>query len=300
MVDAGAEISIADSRGGYGRERLRYFIHLAKRNPLFLAGLVAMALIVFGAVFAPWVTPYPADAKFGMHFTQKLKPPSTDHFFGTDAMGRDIFTRVVFGTRMSVKIGVTVLAIALSIGVPLGLVAGFFGGRVSDVIMRISDMFMAFPALLLPLAISAALGPSITNAMIAIAVAWFPWYVRIVRAQVLTIKEQLYIEAARSIGTGRFRILTRHVLPNAVSPVIIQASMDMGYTILTAATLSFIGVGARPPTVEWGLMVTESRAYFMDYWWTVTFPGLAIFVTVLAFNLVGDGLRDILDPKVRD
>jgi peptide/nickel transport system permease protein len=279
---------------------LRYFIHLTKRNPLFLAGLVAVALIVFGAIFAPWVTPYPADAKFGMNFTQKLKPPSTDHFFGTDVMGRDILTRVVFGTRMSIRIGVTVLAIALSIGVPLGLMAGFFGGWVSDVIMRISDMFMAFPALLLPLAISAALGPSITNAMIAIAVAWFPWYVRIVRAQVLTIKEQLYVEAARSIGAGRFRILARHVLPNAVAPVIIQASMDMGYTILTAATLSFIGVGARPPTVEWGLMVTESRAYFMDYWWTVTFPGLAIFVTVLAFNLVGDGLRDILDPKVRD
>jgi len=300
MVGARTEISIANGRGGYRRERLRYFIHLTKRNPLFLAGFVAVALIVFGAIFAPWVTPYPEDAKFGMHFTQKFKPPSSDHFFGTDAMGRDIFTRVVFGTRMSVRIGVTVLAIALSIGVPLGLVAGFFGGRVSDVIMRISDMFMAFPALLLPLAISAALGPSITNAMIAIAVAWFPWYVRIVRAQVLTIKEQLYVEAARSIGAGRFRILTRHVLPNAVAPVIIQASMDMGYTILTAATLSFIGVGARPPTVEWGLMVTESRAYFMDFWWTVTFPGLAIFVTVLAFNLVGDGLRDILDPKVRD
>jgi len=206
--------------------------------------------------------------------------------------------RSLFRRRLAT--GLTVLAIALSIGVPLGLMAGFFGGWVSDVIMRISDMFMAFPALLLPLAISAALGPSITNAMIAIAVAWFPWYVRIVRAQVLTIKEQLYVEAARSIGAGRFRILTRHVLPNAVAPVIIQASMDMGYTILTAATLSFIGAGARPPTVEWGLMVTESRAYFMDFWWTVTFPGLAIFLTVLAFNLVGDGLRDILDPKVRD
>ena len=281
-------------------ERLRYFIHLAKKNPLFLIGLGVVVLLVVAAVFAPWITPYPEDAKYSIKFASKLKPPSMDHFFGTDALGRDIFTRVVFGARMSIKIGVTVLAIALVIGVPLGLVAGYFGGRIDDIIMRISDIFLAFPSLLLPLIIAAALGPSITNAMIAIAVAWFPWYVRIVRAQVLTVKEQLYVEAARSIGVSRFSILAKHVLPNSMAPVIIQASMDMGYTILTAAGLSFIGVGARPPTVEWGLMITDARAYFLDFWWTVTFPGLAIFVTVLAFNLVGDGLRDILDPKVRD
>ena len=281
-------------------ERMRYFIHLSRKNPLFLIGLGVVVLLVIAALFAPWVTPYPNDAKHAIHFGSKLKPPSMDHFFGTDALGRDIFTRVVFGARMSIRIGVTVLAIALIIGVPLGLVAGYFGGRVSDIIMRVSDIFLAFPSLLLPLAIAAALGPSITNAMIAIAVAWFPWYVRIVRAQVLTVKEQLYVEAARSIGVSRFSILFKHVLPNSMAPVIIQASMDMGYTILTAAGLSFIGVGARPPTVEWGLMITDARAYFLDFWWTVTFPGLAIFVTVLAFNLVGDGLRDILDPKVRD
>ncbi len=281
-------------------ERLRYFIHLAKKNPLFLIGLGVVVLLVIAAVFAPWITPFPEDAKYAIKFSSKLKPPSMDHFFGTDALGRDIFTRVVFGARMSIKIGVTVLAIALVLGVPLGLVAGYFGGRIDDIIMRISDIFLAFPSLLLPLIIAAALGPSITNAMIAIAVAWFPWYVRIVRAQVLTVKEQLYVEAARSIGVSRFRILVKHVLPNSMAPVIIQASMDMGYTILTAAGLSFIGVGARPPTVEWGLMITDARAYFLDFWWTVTFPGLAIFVTVLAFNLIGDGLRDILDPKVRD
>jgi len=281
-------------------ERLRYFIHLSKKNPLFLIGMGVVALLVIAALFAPWITPFPEDAKYAIKFSSKLKPPSMDHFFGTDALGRDIFTRVVFGARMSIKIGVTVLAIALVIGVPLGLVAGYFGGRIDDIIMRISDIFLAFPSLLLPLIIAAALGPSITNAMIAIAVAWFPWYVRIVRAQVLTVKEQLYVEAARSIGVSRFSILVKHVLPNSMAPVIIQASMDMGYTIMTAAGLSFIGVGARPPTVEWGLMITDARAYFLDFWWTVTFPCLAIFVTVLAFNLVGDGLRDILDPKVRD
>ena len=281
-------------------ERLRYFFHLSKKNPLFLVGLGVVVLLIIAALLAPWITPHPADAKHAIHFGSKLKPPSMDHFFGTDALGRDIFTRVVFGARMSLRIGVTVLAIALAIGVPLGLIAGYFGGRISDVIMRPSDIFLAFPSLLLPLAVAAALGPSITNAMMAIAVAWFPWYVRIVRAQVLTVKEQLYVEAARSIGVGRFSILAKHVLPNSMAPVIIQASMDMGYTILAAAGLSFIGVGARPPTVEWGLMITNARAYFLDFWWTVTFPGLAIFVTVLAFNLVGDGLRDILDPKVRD
>ncbi len=281
-------------------ERLRYFIHLSQKNPLFLTGLGFVVLLVIAAIFAPWITPYPEDAKFAIHFGSKLKPPSMDHYFGTDALGRDIFTRVVFGARMSIRIGLSVLAIALVIGVPLGLVAGYFGGRISDIIMRVSDIFLSFPSLLLPLAIAAALGPSITNAMIAIAVAWFPWYVRIVRAQVLTVREQLYVEAARSIGISRFSILVKHILPNSMAPVVIQASMDMGYTILTAAGLSFIGVGARPPTVEWGLMITDARAYFLDFWWTVTFPGLAIFATVLAFNLVGDGLRDILDPKVRD
>ena len=293
-----AEVITVYNKSGWGR--LHYFIHLSKKNPLFLIGIGVVSLLVLAAVLAPWITPFPADAKFAIHFGAKLKPPSMDHFFGTDALGRDIFTRVIFGARMSIQIGVTVLAIALIIGVPLGLVAGYFGGRIDDIIMRISDIFLAFPSLLLPLAIAAALGPSITNAMIAIAVAWFPWYVRIVRAQVLTVKEELYVESARSIGVSRVRILARHVLPNSMAPVIIQASMDMGYTILTAAGLSFIGVGARPPTVEWGLMITDARAYFLDFWWTVTFPGLAIFVTVLAFNLVGDGLRDILDPKVRD
>ena len=293
-----AEVINAHNHPGW--ERLRYFMHLSKKNPLFLIGTGVVVLLVLAALFAPWITPYPEDAKYSIKFSSKLKPPSMDHFFGTDALGRDIFTRVIFGARMSIKIGVTVLAIALVIGLPLGLVAGYFGGRIDDVIMRISDIFLAFPSLLLPLVIAAALGPSIINAMIAIAVAWFPWYVRIIRAQVLTIKEELYVEAARSIGVSRLSILVKHILPNSMAPVIIQASMDMGYTILTAAGLSFIGVGARPPTVEWGLMITDARAYFLDFWWTVTFPGLAIFVTVLAFNLVGDGLRDILDPKVRD
>ena len=282
------------------RGRLHYLGHLARRNPLFITGMAVVAALVIAALFAPYITPYPQDALHGINFAEKLKPPSLQHLFGADALGRDIFTRVVFGARMSLKIGLTVILLSLAIGVPLGLIAGFFGGKIDEIIMRLTDMFLAFPPILLPLAIAAALGASIINAMIAIAISWFPWYVRLIRAQVLTVKEELYVESARSIGVSRPLIICRHILPNVLSPVIIQASMDMGYAILLAASLSFIGVGAKPPTVEWGLMITSARAYFLDYWWTVTFPGLAIFVSVLAFNLVGDGLRDILDPKIRD
>lgn len=282
------------------RGKLQYIWHLVRRNPLFIAGLSVVFALVFAAFFAPYITPYPEDALHGINFAEKLSPPSFKHFFGADALGRDIFTRVIFGARMSLKIALTVILFALAIGVPLGLIAGFFGGKIDEIIMRMTDMFLAFPPMLLPLAIAAALGPSIINAMIAIAISWFPWYVRLIRAQVLTVREQLYVESARSIGVSRPMIMTRHILPNVLAPVVIQASMDMGYAILTAAGLSFIGVGAKPPTVEWGLMITSARAYFLDYWWTVTFPGLAIFVSVLAFNLVGDGLRDILDPKIRD
>jgi peptide/nickel transport system permease protein len=282
------------------RGQLHYIWHLVAKNPLFIVGLLIVFLLVFASLFAPYITPYPEDAGFGINFAEKLKPPSLKHLFGADALGRDIFTRIVFGARMSLKIGITVVLISMSVGIPLGLIAGFFGGKTDDIIMRITDVFLAFPPLLLPLAIAASLGASILNTMIAISVSWFPWYVRLVRAQVLTIKEELYVESARSIGVPRSTIIRRHILPNVLSPVVINASMDMGYTILAAAGLSFIGLGAQPPAVEWGLMITNSRAYFMDYWWTVTFPGLAIFVTVLAFNLVGDGLRDILDPKIRD
>jgi peptide/nickel transport system permease protein len=280
--------------------RFHYTWHLIKRNPMFIAGLVVVILLVFAALFAPYITPYPEDAGFGINFSEKLKEPSAEHLFGADALGRDIFTRVVFGARMTLKICMTVITISLLIGVPLGLIAGFEGGWIDEVIMRITDMFLAFPALLLPIAIAAALGASIMNAMIAIAISWFPWYVRLVRAQVLTVKEELYVESARSIGVSRRVIIFRHIFPNVLSPIVIQASMDMGYTILAAASLSFMGLGAKPPTVEWGLMITTARAYYLDFWWTVTFPGLAIFVSVLAFNLVGDGLRDILDPKIRD
>lgn len=273
--------------------RLRWF---AAHHPLFLAGLAAFAVITACAFFAPWIAPFDPHA---INFADKLVPPDAKHLFGTDALGRDIFSRVVWGARTSLYIGTTVLTIALLIGVPLGLVAGYYGGRLDHVLMRVSDVFLAFPPLLLPIAITAALGAGLFNAMLAIAVSWFPWYARIVRGAVMRVRGELYVSAARAMGVRHPWIMLRHALPNSHTPVIVQASMDFGYTILAAASLSFIGIGARPPTVEWGLMVAMSRSMFLDYWWTAAFPGAAIFVTVLAVNLIGDGVRDMLDPRHR-
>jgi peptide/nickel transport system permease protein len=272
-------------------ERCRFFI---ANNVLFVVGIILFLVIVFSALFAPFIAPYdPSKISFG----DKLIPPGLEHLMGTDELGRDIFSRVIFGARTSLVIGLTVLVVSMAIGVPIGLVSGYFGGRIDTILMRFSDIFLAFPPLLLPIAITAALGAGLFNAMMALAISWFPWYARIMRSSVIGIKKELYIDAARALGVGHFRIMVRHALPNASTPVIVQASMDFGYTILAAASLSFIGIGARPPSIEWGLMVALSRSKFLDYWWTAAFPGFAIFIAVLAVNLVGDGVRDLLDPK---
>lgn len=265
-------------------------------NTLLVVGGGIFLVIVLAAIFAPWIVPFEPNK---MNFSDKLEAPSFEHFMGTDALGRDIFSRVVYGAQTSLVIGITVLAIAMAIGVPIGLAAGYFGGRVDMLLMRISDVFLAFPPLLLPIAITAALGAGLFNAMLALAISWFPWYARIVRGSVMAIREELYIDAARAMGVSSIRIMFRHALPNSWTPAIVQASMDFGYTILAAASLSFIGIGAKPPTIEWGLMVALSRSKFLDFWWTAAFPGLAIFLTVLAVNLLGDGIRDMLDPKHR-
>ena len=251
-------------------------------------------ILVLAALFAPALAPHPPDE---IDFLAKLQGPSWAHLFGTDNLGQDIFSRVLYGARTSLVIGALVVGGSLLIGVPLGIAAGYAGGRIDEVIMRIADVFLAFPPLLLPLAVAAALGGSLTNAMLAIIVSWFPWYVRLARAQVVTVKQNLYIQAARSMGVRPIVIARRHVFPNIIGPVVVQASLDVGYAILTAAGLSFLGLGARPPDIEWGLMVTLARSQFLDYWWIAGFPGFAIFFAVLAFNLLGDGLRDRLDPR---
>ncbi|HEX4572975.1 MAG TPA: ABC transporter permease [Dongiaceae bacterium] len=269
-------------------------LHFARMNVLFVVGSTLFILIVLAAIFAPLIAPYDPVA---INFADKLSPPTWQHLMGANELGQDVFSQVLFGARTSLMVGVVVISLAIAIGVPIGLLAGYFGGRLDTALMRVSDVFLAFPPLLLPIAITAALGTGLFNAMAALAVSWFPWYSRIVRGAVMRVKNELYISAARAMGVGNVRIMLRHALPNSLTPIIVQGSMDFGYAILAAASLSFIGIGAQPPTPEWGLMAALSRDRFLDNWWTVAFPGLAIFVTVLAVNLVGDGVRDTLDPK---
>jgi peptide/nickel transport system permease protein len=268
-----------------------------RRNPLLLAGGIMCVLILLVAVFAPLLAPYPADAGSATHPFMVLKPPSAQHWFGTDQVGRDVLSRVIYGARVSPLIAFFVLLSSCVVGIPLGIAAGYFGGWLDDVIMRLTDIVLAFPALLLALALAALLPPSVLSLTIAIAVTWWPWYTRLIRGQAASVAGRPYIESCRALGISRRRIIFRHILPNAVTPLIVQISLDVGGVILTASALSFLGVGAQDPTPDWGLMVAEGQNYFTTDWWVVTFPGLAILVTAFAFNLLGDGLRDLLDPK---
>ncbi len=229
----------------------------------------------------------------------KLLAPLPAHPFGTDDLGRDLLSRVIAGARISLLVGVLVLAIAMTVGVGLGLIAGYWGGWTDEVIMRTTDVFLSFPRLVLAVAIAATLGPGLYNAMVAVALSWWPWYTRLVRGQLLSLREQEFILAVVSLGAERRRILLRHLLPNVATVVVIQASIDFGYAILTTAGLSFIGLGAAPPTPEWGSMIAQARSYMIDAWWYPMFPGLAIFVAVLGFNLLGDAIRDAFDPRLR-
>jgi peptide/nickel transport system permease protein len=267
---------------------------LLKKSPLITAGGVIALLIVLVAVAAPLIAPYPPDA---IHPEMALQPPSLHHLFGTDQVGRDVFSRVVFGARVSPLVALLVLLFACAVGIPLGVLAGYFGGAGDEIIMRVTDIFLAFPSLLLALAFAAVLPPSLTSLTIAITITWWPWYARLVRGQAASVAGRPYVEACRALGIPSWRILLRHVLPNSVTPVIVQVSLDFGGVILTASALSFLGLGAQDPTPDWGLMVAEGQNYFTTQWWLVTFPGLAIMITALAFTLLGDGLRDVLDPR---
>jgi peptide/nickel transport system permease protein len=253
--------------------------------------------LVLTALFAPFIAPHDP---YRINPANRLKPPSLDHWFGTDTAGRDIFSRVVFGTRISIRIGVTVVFLAVVAGSLIGLFSGYFGGRFDLVVMRITDIFFSIPYLVLAMAITAALGPGLLNAMISLSLVWWPVYARLIRGQVLQVREAPYIEAARGLGASRRRIIFRHILPNAITPIIVQCSLDFGNVIMYAAALSFIGLGAQPPAPEWGAMISLARNYLQDSWWFATFPGLAILVTVIGFNLLGDGIRDMTDPRLRE
>lgn len=265
------------------------------RSPLTVAGMVIIGVFVALAILAPVLAPYePQQQKL----SQRLKPPTSEHIMGTDQLGRDMWSRLLYGARISLTIGLVVVLSAGIFGTTIGLVSGYAGGVVDEVLMRITDIFFSFPALILAMAIAGALGPDLVNAMIAIAVVSWPVYARLVRAQVLSLRRREFIEAAEAVGVPTPRLLWRHLLPNTLAPILVQASFDMGAAILAAAGLSFIGFGAQPPTPEWGVMISEGRKYVGTHPWLSLFPALAILMTVAAFNLIGDGLRDALDPRL--
>lgn len=267
-------------------------------NRLSIVGLGIILVVILMAIFAPYIAPYPQDAGKTVHFDQVREPPSLEHPLGTDSIGRDILSRIMFGARISLMMGVVVLTIAITIGVSLGLIAGYAGGLVNTLVMRTTDIFLAIPPILLAMAVTAALNPSLLNSMIAISFGWWTWYTRLVQGEVLSIKEEGYVEASESLGASWFRVAFREILPNLVSPIMVKATLDMGFVILVGAGLSFLGLGAKPPTPSWGSMIASGRDFVTSEWWIATFPGLAISITVLGFNLLGDGLRDMLDVEV--
>ena len=274
---------------------MRKFLRRFFRNPGAVVGLALLILLILVALLGPLVAGDPLE----QNLLERLKPPGPGHPLGTDQLGRDVWARVVHGTRISLGVGFGVVLLASFLGVSVGLLAGGLGGVWDNLLMRLTDIFFAFPSLILAMAIAAALGPNLTNTVIAVALVTWPIYARLVRAQVLALREREFVEAARALGAGQGRILFRHLLPNALTPVLVQASYEVGAAILTAAGLSFIGFGAQPPTPEWGAMVAETRNYMAEAPWAATAPAVGILLTVLAFNLLGDGLRDVLDPRGR-
>lgn len=261
-----------------------------------MAGGIIVAAFVVIALIGPFLV---GRDPLAQNLAQRLSAPSPGHPFGSDSLGRDVFARVTYGTRISLVAGAAVVLAATSFGIFTGTLAGWNGGWSDETLMRITDMFLAFPSLILAMAISAILRPNLTNALLAIAVTSWPVYARIARAQVLSLRARDFVEAARAEGATDVVILTRHLIPNALAPILVQATLEVGNIILISAGLSFIGFGAQPPTPEWGLMVSEGRRFLMDQWWIATFPAIAILLLVLGFNLVGDGVRDLLDPRLR-
>lgn len=286
----------ADNEYKHKAQIIEIMQRLAK-NKLAMLGLIIIILLALLAAFAPLIAPYD-------YITQDYEAiyarPSGEHLLGTDRLGRDIFSRLVYGTRQSLRIGVLSVAIAAVLGTIMGSVAGFYGGTIDNVLMRFLDIYQSIPGMLLSIALAASLGPGINNAILAIGISTIPAYARIIRASILTVREKEYIEAAIAINASDPRIILKHVLPNAISPLIVEITMNIGNSILAAATLSFIGLGAQPPAPEWGAMLCEGRNYMRDYGYLVIYPGICIMASVLSFNLLGDGLRDALDPRLRD
>lgn len=274
---------------------MRAVIRFLRVNPLSMLGVFLVAFWIFVSIAAPWITPYPVMKQ---DIPARLEPPSSEHWFGTDQLGRDVFSRVLYGGRLSLPSGLAVIVIAGIAGTIIGALAGFIGGWTDEFMMRITEMFISFPTIILAMAVAAALGPSLVNAILAMVIVWWPNYARVVRALVMSVKTSDYVDAAHALGARRGRILWRTVLPNCLAPAIVLATLDMGQAILLFAGLSFLGLGPPPNTPEWGRMIADGTEYF-DQWWISAFPGLAIFTVVMAFNFIGDGIRDALDPRLR-
>jgi peptide/nickel transport system permease protein len=287
------EAALPRRKEGLARSWVRF-----RKNPLSMAGLIFLALITLAALLAPWIAPYPEDASLGVHFDKALSPPSRGHLFGTDEAGRDIFSRLLFGARISLMLAVIVLGISFSIGVPLGIIAGYYGGAVDEIIMRVTDVFSSIPALVMAMAVCVLLRPSLENSMIAIALVWWRSFCRLSYGETLSLKQEDFVTVSRSLGSSSFYIMFREILPNMTSSLLVKLTLDAGYAILVGTSISYLGAGASPPTPEWGIMVAEGRHALPGSWWASLFPGLAIFLTVLSFNLLGDGLRDFFDVKV--
>lgn len=267
---------------------------LISRSPLTVAGGIIIVLMLLLMIFGPWIVPQDPDA---INLAARLQPPGSAHWFGTDEVGRDLFSRVIAGAQQSVAAGLAVVLIAGISGSLLGCLSGVLGGRGDALIMRLMDIMLSIPSLVLTMALAAALGPSLFNAMLAIAIVRIPFYVRLARGQTLIIRQHTFVEASKTFGASRWHLISWHILRNALPPLVVQASLDIGSAILMAATLGFIGLGAQQPTAEWGAMVAVGRNYVLDQWWYCTFPGAAILITAIGFNLFGDGVQDLLDPK---
>lgn len=267
-------------------------------NPTTMIGVAFALVLIVCLIFAEWLAPYPGDASGAINFESMNQPPSSSHWFGTDEIGRDILSRVIFGARYSMIMAVAVMVIAILVGVPLGLIAGFWGGRVNAAIMRVTEVFLAVPSILIAMVTAAILGPSLVNATIAISFGWWPWFTRLAQGEAIRVRSEPFITAALGTGMSRMRVTFTEVLPNCVSPIIVKASTDMGAVILMGASLGFLGLGAQPPTPDWGTMVAEGRVYLPTMWWQTTFPGLAVLFAVLGFSFIGDGLRDYFDVKL--
>ncbi len=281
-----------------GARSLRATVRRIAQDRAALIGILLIALLLFAAVFAPVLSPHPEDV-YEFHTENRLKPPDAANWLGTDRMGSDVLTRILFGARITLAIALIAVGTAVLVGVPIGLVAGYYVGWPSNLLMRVSDIFLAVPQIVLAIAIAQTLGPSIENVILALSITYWPFWARLVYAETRSLKNEVFVESAIALGASPARVMLLHVLPNIASAIIVRTSIGMGATILTAAALGFLGLGAPPPAPEWGRMIAESREFLPEAWWYATAPGIAIFLVVMGFNLLGDGLRDILDPRIR-